>query len=51
MRDRFICWLAWKLPRRLVYWATVRLMAHATGIYNTMETGKISILDALRTWE
>lgn len=27
MIDRFVMWMAWKLPRRLVYWAAVRAVA------------------------
>lgn len=29
-RDAFWQRLAWLLPRRLVYWASIRLMVHAT---------------------
>lgn len=25
MREKIAMWLAWKLPRRLVYWAFVRM--------------------------
>ena len=28
--ERFYIWLAWRLPRTLVYWAAIRLGANAT---------------------
>jgi len=30
MKDRLSCWLAWKLPRRVVYWCAVRVLSTAT---------------------
>lgn len=30
MTDRFWSWLAWRLPRRLVYWAYIRLATYGT---------------------
>jgi hypothetical protein len=45
-------WLAWKLPRRLVYWAAIRLMAHATcGKWSSHPVPQVNIIDALHRWE
>ena len=55
-----IMWLAWKLPRSLVYWCAVRVMAHATTVPDKPLAGvlrqcpivpELSIIDALDRWE
>ena len=44
--------LAWRLPRRLVYWATIRLLAHATtGEYSSQIVPELRAIDALQRWE
>jgi len=40
-------WLAWKLPRPLVYWATIRLV---TWRCNGNPTER-PILDSLKVWD
>lgn len=49
MRERIWIWLAWFMPKRLVYWCAVRLGAHATfvGVENVPE---MTFLDALKRW-
>lgn len=43
-------WLAYKLPRKLVYWAAIRLINHA--IYTTkVDAEHISAGEVLRQWE
>ena len=50
--DRFAKWLAWKLPRRLVLWAAVRLIANATqGAYSDQIVPDLTAMDALDRWE
>lgn len=50
--DRAWRWLAWKIPRRLVYWCAVRLIAHATsGKYSAQEVPALVAIDALNRWE
>jgi hypothetical protein len=45
-------WIAWRLPKPLVMWCAIRLMAHATtGKYGGEEVGAVSIMDALERWE
>jgi len=51
MRDAMLCWLAYWLPRRLVYFCAIRLMAAATtGRYSTQVVPDLLALDALRRW-
>lgn len=50
--EKLWVWIAWHLPRQLVLWCAVRLMAHATtGQYGSQEIGTVSILDALNRWD
>lgn len=50
-RERFWMWLAWRLPLRLVYWATVRCAAHATtGQYGDTVTPGVTIIQMLERW-
>jgi hypothetical protein len=60
MRYRFIAenadsvwrWLAWMLPRKLVYWAAIRLMGHATmGQYGETDPNDLPVMEALHRWD
>lgn len=51
MKDKLCMKVAWLLPRRLVMWAAIRLIAHATtGQYETTEVPSLSAMDALQRW-
>lgn len=42
-------WIAWHLPRSVVYWCGVRLFAEATsGRYGNESPDEVSVMDALR---
>jgi hypothetical protein len=45
-------WFVWRLPRRLVYWCSIRLIAHATtGVrYGNTLPDDLSVMDALERW-
>lgn len=44
-------WLAWKLPRRLVYFCAIRLMVSATaGKYSGTVVPELTAIDALKRW-
>lgn len=44
-------WLAWRLPRELVLWAAVRLIAHATqGQWSNTIMGDLKAVDAVNRW-
>jgi hypothetical protein len=55
--DRFWIWLAWHLPRRLVYWCAIRVGTHEPKTLTPDEfavwemCGDRRVMDALRFWE
>lgn len=52
MIDKVMLWIAYRLPRRLVYWCGIRLMAHATvGPYQDQHVVDLTAIDALERWE
>lgn len=52
MKERILIALAWKMPRSLVYWCAIRLMAHATtGRYSSQVVPDLTALDALKRWD
>ena len=52
MKEKLCIWLAWKLPRGLVYWCAIRLMAHATtGDYGHVIVPELLAMDALKRWD
>jgi hypothetical protein len=51
-KEKMQMWVAWKLPRWLVRWAAVRLIAHATqGKYGNQEVPALNAMDALKRWD
>jgi hypothetical protein len=50
MIEKMFMWIAWHLPKELVKWASVRLMANATFVHSQKTPTKINILDALKAW-
>ena len=51
-KEKFQMWFAWSLPKWLVMWAAVRLIAHATtGKYGTTVVPELSAMDALKRWD
>jgi hypothetical protein len=52
MESKFYQWLAFKLPRRLVYWCAIRLIAFATtGKYGSTVVPELTAMDALQRYE
>lgn len=50
--EKFWQWLAWKLPRRLAYWACVRVMIFASsGKYGNQNPMTVSVSDIMSRWE
>lgn len=50
--ERFWRCLAWLLPRRLCYWAFIRIAAEATTTkFRDQEPDNVSIMQALQSWE
>jgi hypothetical protein len=51
MREKLWMWLAWQLPRRLVLWCAVRVMASATtGRHSGQVVPDLLAMDALQRW-
>lgn len=51
-KDTIAMWIAWHLPRWLVYWCSIRLMAHATqGPWGNETPSSVDIMKALKRWE
>ena len=50
--ERFFLWFVWKLPRSLIMWASIRLIAHATtGQYGNTVVPELTAMDALERWK
>jgi len=49
--DRILLWLAWRLPRRLVYHCAVRLSSHAHPRFGKDEVVLLTMMEALRRWD
>jgi len=51
LKEKLQMWLVWRLPRWLIKWASVRLMANATqGQYSNTIVPELTAMDALKRW-
>ena len=51
VKEKVQFWIAWKMPRWLVYFCSVRLMAHATqGENGDTVVPELTAMDALKRW-
>jgi len=51
MYDKIMLKLAWLLPRKLVYWCTIRVGANATqGEHSNQIVPDLKFMDALKRW-
>lgn len=51
MKERIMMWIAWHLPKTLVYWCSIRMIAYATqGEYSNQEVPALGAMDALHRW-
>ena len=52
MKEKLQIKVAWILPRWLVYWSSIRLIAHATqGQYSHQIVPELGAMEALKRWE
>lgn len=52
LNETLFYWLAYHLPRRVVYWVIVRAGAKATTVdYRSRTPDEVGILDLMRAWE
>jgi len=50
--EKLWMWVAWRLPRPLVEWCAIRLMAHATqGQWGNESPDAVSVMTALKRWD
>ena len=50
-KEKLLMWAAWKMPRMLVYWCSVRLMSSATvGEWSNQSVPDLTCVEALRRW-
>jgi len=50
--DKFWFWIAYKLPRKLVYFAVIRLGAEVTtGEWSNTVVPELSLMDAISRWD
>lgn len=52
LQEKLMLKLTYWLPRRIVYWASVRLICNATtGKYSNQIVPDLTAMDALQRWE
>lgn len=52
LKEKFMFKIAWLMPRWLVYFCTIRLVAYATcGKYGNTNVPELSAMDAIKRWE
>lgn len=50
--EKLLLKLVWKLPRRLVMWCCIRVLAHATtGQFGNQVVPELNAMEALRRWD
>ena len=52
LKEKFMFWLAWQMPKSLVYFCGIRLGAYATtNQYADTVVPELTLIDALKRWE
>ena len=52
IKEKIAIFIAWRLPRYLIMWCAIRLMAYATqGEYSNTVVPDLTAMDALQRWE
>jgi hypothetical protein len=52
MSERLCIWIAWILPRKVAYWAAIRVGTHATvGRYSSQIVPDLNFMKALKRWD
>jgi len=51
MMEKIWIFIAWNLPKKLIMWCAIRLMAHATQEkYGSTIVPELTAMDALKRW-
>uniref|UniRef100_A0A6M3JT76 Uncharacterized protein n=1 Tax=viral metagenome TaxID=1070528 RepID=A0A6M3JT76_9ZZZZ len=49
--NKLVRWIAWKLPKKLVYWCVIRVGVNAAGSkYPNQIVPELLFMDALERW-
>jgi hypothetical protein len=49
--EKLRMWFVWHMPKWVVYWCSIRMIAHATqGEYSNQIVPELSAMDALKRW-
>lgn len=49
MKEKIVTWIAWHLPKSIVYWCTIRAGVHAsTGEYSNQIVPEMHFTDVLQ---
>ena len=51
IKDKILMWIAWKLPKSLVMWCTIRVIANATQGDGSQDATTLKAMDALERWD
>lgn len=52
LAEKAVTGLVWRLPRRIILWATIRLISHGTtGVFGTTSPDSLNVMEALRRWD
>ena len=52
MKTKIQMWIVWHLPKWIISWAGIRLVAHATtGEYSDTIVPNLEAMEALRRWD
>lgn len=52
LREGMARWIAWCLPRRVVYWCALRAVAHATGErWKRTKAMDLTVMDCVARWD
>jgi hypothetical protein len=51
MKENIIIWLAWHLPRRLIYWCAIRVAAEGSVEHPQTAMPELTAMDALHSWD
>ena len=52
LREKLFRAIIWSLPKQVIYWASIRMIAYATGgKYGHTIVPELSAMDALGRWE
>ena len=52
LKEKLLIFIAWHLPKSVVYWCSIRLGAYATqGNYENQVVPDLLFMDALKRWK